>query len=227
MKVTNPFKHLSQSSIVSQQNEPMHWMTPSLRGYWGELMAKTQGKTIFPRMRDLQAPVVEKEAAPVQPVIVLKPEAQALYEELQFQVGEVMHIGDWLSVDQERIDKFAEVTQDMQWIHTDPERAEAESPFKTTIAHGFLTLALLPKLTDSVDPENPLFPTAKMVVNLGLNKVRFPYPVKSGCNLRAKSTLLKVTPIKKGLEIEREIRIEIEGIRRPGCIAVSVIQLHF
>lgn len=99
--------------------------------------------------------------------------------------------------------------------------------FKTTIAHGFLTLALLPKLTDSVDADKPLFPTAKLVVNLGLNQVRFPYPVKAGNNVRAVSTLTKVTPIKKGLEIEREIKVEIEGVRRPGAVVVSVIQLHF
>ncbi|TON48240.1 protein dehydratase, partial [Vibrio parahaemolyticus] len=116
-------------------------------------------------------------------------------------MGEVIHTGDWVHVSQERINQFGAVTEDMQWIHTDPERASVESPFKTTIAHGFLTLALLPKLTDSVDADKPLFPTAKLVVNLGLNQVRFPYPVKAGNNVRAVSTLTKVTPIKKGLEI--------------------------
>ncbi|MDG4870241.1 hypothetical protein P8631_19800, partial [Guyparkeria sp. 1SP6A2] len=77
-------------------------------------------------------------------------------------------------------------------------------------------------LTDSVDANQPLFPTAKMVVNIGLNSVRFPYPVKAGNRLRAVSTLLKVTPVKKGLEIEREIKVEIEGVRRPTCVVVSV-----
>eukprot|EP01001_Neometanema_parovale_P008664 NODE_4929_length_1000_cov_33.622577_g4722_i0.p1 GENE.NODE_4929_length_1000_cov_33.622577_g4722_i0~~NODE_4929_length_1000_cov_33.622577_g4722_i0.p1 ORF type:complete len:158 (-),score=7.66 NODE_4929_length_1000_cov_33.622577_g4722_i0:405-878(-) len=157
----------------------------------------------------------------------MAPEAQKLYDELSEKIGEVIHIGDWVHVSQERINQFGAVTEDMQWIHTDPERASVESPFKTTIAHGFLTLALLPKLTDSVDPDKPMFPTAKMVVNLGLNQVRFPYPVKAGNNVRAVSTLTKVTPIKKGLEIEREIKVEIEGIRRPGAVVVSVIQLHF
>ena len=115
----------------------------------------------------------------------------------------------------------------MQWIHTDPERAATESPFKTTIAHGFLTLALLPKLTDSVDPSIATYPTAKMVVNVGLNQVRFLYPVKVGNRVRAKSTLIKVTPVRKGLEVEREIKVEIEGIRRPACVVISVTQLHF
>lgn len=159
--------------------------------------------------------------------IELKPEAQKLYLELQAKLGEVIHTGEWLDVSQERINQFGQVTEDMQWIHTDPERAEAESPFKTTIAHGFLTLALLPKLTDSVAPDNNLFPTAKMVVNIGLNQVRFPYPVKADNKVRAVSTLSKVTPIRKGLEIEREIKVEIEGVRRPGAVVTSVIQLHF
>ena len=82
-------------------------------------------------------------------------------------------------------------------------------------------------MTDSVDTDHSLFPTAKMVVNIGLNQVRFPYPVKANSRVRAVSKLSKVTPIKKGLEIEREIKVEIEGVRRPGAIVVSVIQLHF
>ena len=83
------------------------------------------------------------------------------------------------------------------------------------------------RLTDSVDEENPPFPTAKMTVNVGLNEVRFPYPVKAGNKIRARSKLLKVTPIKRGLEIEREIKVEIDGVRRPGCVVVSVIRLYF
>jgi acyl dehydratase len=130
-------------------------------------------------------------------------------------------------MDQERINNFGAVTEDPQWIHTDPERAAAESPFKTTIAHGFLTLSMLSKMTDNVGNDNLLFPTAKMTVNYGLNKVRFPYPVKAGKRIRSRSTLLSVTPIKRGLEIETEVKVEIEKCRRPGCVAVSVIRLYF
>ncbi|USD43817.1 MaoC family dehydratase [Vibrio sp. SCSIO 43135] len=225
MKVANLFKHRGES-LSKHHNEFVQWMSPTLREYWGEFLNKTNSSHLFSWVRDFQQPAVNEDA-PIPEPIVLKPEAQALYAELQEQIGEVIHVGDWISVDQERINQFGQVTEDMQWIHTDPSRAESESPFKTTIAHGFLTLSLLPRLTDSVDPEQAQFPTAKMVVNIGLNKVRFPYPVKSGNNVRAKSTLLKVTPIKKGLEIEREIKVEIEGIRRPGAVVVSVIQLHF
>ncbi|AAO07332.1 MaoC family dehydratase [Vibrio vulnificus] len=225
MKVTNLFKD-KVDAFSAHHSEFINWMSPTLREYWGDFLGKAQGSFLFSKVRDHQQPAVNEEVSLPEP-IVLKPEAQLVYNELSEKIGQVIHVGDWIHVDQERINQFGLVTEDMQWIHTDPERAAVESPFKTTIAHGFLTLALLPKLTDSVNPENNLFPTAKMVVNIGLNQVRFPYPVKSGNNLRASSTLTKVTPIKKGLEIEREIKVEIEGVRRPAAVVVSVIQLHF
>ncbi|MEZ8827022.1 MaoC family dehydratase [Vibrio amylolyticus] len=225
MKVANLFKHRGES-MSKHHAEFLQWMSPTVRMYWEELLTKTNNSQLFAWMKDFQQPAINEDA-PIAEPIVLKPEAQAVYDELQLKLGEVIHTGDWLLIDQQRIDQFGHITEDMQWIHTDPARAEEESPFKTTIAHGFLTLALLPRLTDSVDEENSLFPTAKLVVNLGMNQVRFPYPVKSGNNVRAVSRLTKVTPIKKGLEIEREVKVEIEGIRRPGCVVTSVIQLQF
>ncbi|MEH0689003.1 MaoC family dehydratase [Vibrio cholerae] len=227
MKVADLFKHRGES-ISKHHSDLMQWMSPAVREYWGDFLSKANNRQLFTRLRDLQQPAVNDEASePVEKPIELKPQAQAVFNELQTQLGEIIHTGEWLDVSQERINQFGLVTEDMQWIHTDPERAASESPFKTTIAHGFLTLALLPKLTDSVDPDNTLFPTAKMVVNIGLNQVRFPYPVKAGNRVRAVSTLSKVTPIRKGLEVEREIKVEIEGVRRPGAVVTSVIQLHF
>ncbi|MFY2507406.1 MaoC family dehydratase [Vibrio pectenicida] len=230
MKVADLFKHRGEKS----QSEFMQWMSPAVREYWDELLQKTNNRQLFARFWDMQRPAVNDEVqvpATTNDIrvktIELKPEAQKLYAQLETKLGQVIHTGDWLDISQQRINQFGQITEDMQWIHTNPERAEAESPFKTTIAHGFLTLAMLPKLTDSIDPEHTLFPTAKMVVNIGLNQVRFPYPVKANSRIRAVSTLSKVTPIKKGLEIEREIKVEIEGIRRPGAIVISVIQLHF
>ncbi|GAB2640285.1 MaoC family dehydratase [Vibrio panuliri] len=225
MKVADLFKHRSTHDS-KHQSEFMQWMSPTVREYWGEFLNKANNRQLFTRLRDLQQPAVNDEPPQPKP-IEMKPEAAVLYSELVEKIDTVIHTGDWINVSQERINQFGQVTEDMQWIHTNPERAENESPFKTTIAHGFLTLALLPKMTDSVDPDNTLFPTAKMVVNLGLNQVRFPYPVKAGNNIRAVSTLSKVTPIRKGLEIEREIKVEIEGVRRPAAVVVSVIQLHF
>ncbi|EJL6396007.1 MaoC family dehydratase [Vibrio navarrensis] len=225
MKVTNLFRD-KVDAWSAHHTEFMNWMSPTLRDYWGDFLEKAQGSFLFSKVRDHQQPAVNEEVSIPEP-IVLNAEAQRLYDELQEKIGQVIHVGDWIHVDQQRINQFGLVTEDMQWIHTDPQRAATESPFKTTIAHGFLTLALLPKLTDSVDADKPLFPTAKMVVNIGLNQVRFPYPVKAGNNLRASSVLTKVTPVKKGLEIEREIKVEIEGVRRPAAVVVSVIQLHF
>ncbi|CAM2905569.1 MaoC family dehydratase [Vibrio mytili] len=226
MKVTNLFKD-KVDAISAHQSEFMNWMSPTLRDYWSDFLDRAQHSVLFSKVRDYQQPAINEEVAPQPEPLIMMPEAQKLFAELSEQIGEVIHVGEWVNVSQERINQFGAVTEDMQWIHTDPERASVESPFKTTIAHGFLTLALLPKLTDSVDPDKAQFPTAKLVVNLGLNQVRFPYPVKAGNNVRAVSTLSKVTPIKKGLEIEREIKVEIEGVRRPGAVVVSVIQLHF
>ncbi|MFC3023699.1 MaoC family dehydratase [Vibrio zhugei] len=220
MKVADLLKHRAENLV--KHTEFKQWMSPSVREYWGEFLNKANNRPLFAWVREFSQPANE-ESDP----IVMKPETQAVYDELSTQIGEVIHTGEWMTIDQDKINQFGEVTEDMQWIHTNPEKASEQSPFKTTIAHGFLTLAMLPKLTDSVDPENPQFPTARMVVNIGLNSVRFPYPVKSGSRVRAVSTLSKVTPIRKGLEIEREIKVQIEGIRRPGCVVTSVIQLHF
>ncbi|MBU2899175.1 MaoC family dehydratase [Vibrio hepatarius] len=230
MKVADLFKHRGEKS----QSEFMQWMSPTVREYWDEFLQKTNNGHLFARFWDMQRPAVNDEVQVTATTsdirtrsIELKPEAKELYAQLETKLGQVIHTGEWLEISQQRIDQFGQITEDMQWIHTNPERAEAESPFKTTIAHGFLTLAMLPKLTDSIDPDHTLFPTAKLVVNIGLNQVRFPYPVKANSRIRAVSTLSKITPVKKGLEIEREIKVEIEGIRRPGAIVVSVIQLHF
>jgi acyl dehydratase len=153
--------------------------------------------------------------------------AHQMYEQLIGQLNEVVYIGDWIEVTQERINQFAAITEDEQWIHTDPERAASESPFRTTIAHGFLTLSLIPRLMNmTTQGENP-YPGTKMVVNLGLNRVRYPYPVKAGSRLRGSKKVIDVQRVKRGLEVTEEITIEIEGCRRPACIAQTVVLLVF
>ncbi|WP_064609072.1 MaoC family dehydratase [Photobacterium sp. J15] len=253
MKVVDFLKQ--KRDVLSQHPfELKDFLSPSLRDYWLELVEKANNSHLGSLINQnstasnddaVDAPVevktevksatkptseevvAETEKEPKKPKIEMHPEAEKLMNELNETLGEVIHVGKWLTVDQERINAFADVTEDHQWIHTDPERAAAESPFKTTIAHGFLTLSLLSVLTDSVDPENQKFPTAKMTVNVGLNKVRFPYPVKSDNRVRASTKIQSVTPIKRGLEIVQELTIEIEGVRRPGCVAESVIRLMF
>ncbi|MCW8328696.1 MaoC family dehydratase [Photobacterium sp. SDRW27] len=237
MKVVDFFKQ-KRDVLSLHPFELKDFLSPSLRDYWLEFVNKANNSQLGLLIKDhklasnddaVEQPTPDAQPAPVaQPApIVMKPEAEKLMAELESTLGDVIHVGQWLTVDQNRINNFAEVTEDHQWIHTDPERASAESPFKTTIAHGFLTLSLLSVLTDSVDPDNQKFPTAKMTVNVGLNQVRFPYPVKAGNRVRASTKIQSVTPIKRGLEIVQEITVEIEGIRRPGCVAESVIRLHF
>jgi acyl dehydratase len=153
--------------------------------------------------------------------------AENTYRDLKNKIGQEIFLGDWLTVDQNCINQFAKITGDEQWIHTDPERAETESPFKSTIAHGFLTLALIPTLTETVDPENNPYPEAKMVVNYGLNQVRFPFPVKAGSRVRARKKLVGVKPMKRSIEVVNEVSIEVENRVRPACVAETVLRLYF
>ncbi|MGF1691004.1 MaoC family dehydratase [Photobacterium kagoshimensis] len=231
MKVVDFLKQ-KREALAHNPFELKDWLSPSIRDYWSEFLDKANNSQLVAWGRDQKiaasndaiAPEPEiKQPAPIE----LSEEAQRVKEEIEANLGEEIHVGDWLVVDQDRINQFAAVTEDHQWIHTDPERAAEESPFKTTIAHGFLTLSLLSVLTDSVDPAKQTFPSAKMTVNFGLNKVRFPYPVKAGVRVRARTSIQSVTPIKRGLEIVQEIKVEIEGCRRPGCVAESVIRLYF
>lgn len=227
MKVVDILKH-QRETFTKSHSEFMDRMSPSIKEYLSEIVGKTNVHQLFPWINDFNHPAVNEEVEnPSYDPALMKPEAKALYEELLNSLNQEIHVGDWVSIDQSRIDAFGSVTEDGQWIHTDPVRAELESPFKTTIAHGFLTLALLPRLTDSVDPDKAQFPTAKVTVNVGLNKVRFPYPVRVGSIVRARSSLISVEPIAKGLELVREIKVEIEGVRRPACVAESVIRLYF
>lgn len=238
MKVVDFLKR-KREILAQHPFELKDWLSPAIRDYWREFQQKAHLHPLLGRVLDLQgdsqsmqqqgaAQAVNGQPVPPQESIIeLDGEAATLFATLQACIGEETHVGEWLHVSQQMIDQFAAVTGDHQWIHTNPERAAAESPFKTTIAHGFLTLALLPQLTGSVDEANPEFPTARMVVNFGLDQVRFPYPIKVDCNIRARTKLARVTPIKGGLELLKEIKVEIEGVRRPGCVIESVTRLYF
>jgi acyl dehydratase len=144
------------------------------------------------------------------------------------QFGSLIHTGPWLVIDQERIDGFAAVTVDEQWIHTDPQRAQQQSPYGTTIAHGYLTLSLLPFLTQSNHPDffERNYPGMKFRVNYGLNRVRFPAPVKVGSALRAKTTLLSAEPRGNCVEVVYSITVEIQGEEKPACVAEFVARLY-
>lgn len=151
-----------------------------------------------------------------------------LLERLNPQRGTEIHVGPWLTMTQERIDTFAQVTGDVQWIHTDVERARRESPYGSTVAHGYLTLSLLPFLTESNHPDffASNYPGMRFRVNYGLNRVRFPAPVKAGVRIRARSTLLDFEVLERGVQIIYRLTIEIDGEEKPACIAESVVRVY-
>jgi acyl dehydratase len=155
------------------------------------------------------------------------PELELAYKDLHKTLGEESYIGAWYTVDQACINQFATATGDEQWIHIDPERARLESPFRSTIAHGFLTLALIPLLTESVAENKKTLSQAKMVVNYGLNRVRFPSPIKEGKRIRARSRVINLVLMKRGLEVVREVTVEVENSVRPACVADTVLRLYF
>lgn len=141
-------------------------------------------------------------------------------QDLRAHVGQEVGVSSWVLVDQARIDRFAEATGDHQWIHVDPARA-ADGPFGSTVAHGFLTLSLIPQFVY----EAVQVSASRMGVNYGLNKVRFPAPVPVGSRLRARFKLLSCDPIdgdEDGMHMVMEVTIEREGGTRPVCVAESV-----
>ena len=148
------------------------------------------------------------------------------YEKIKNRVGEEILVGQWETVNQDQINRFADLTGDNQWIHTDVEKAKIESPFKSTIAHGFLTLSLIPKLTENFDFES-IHPGLKMIVNCGLNQVRFPYPVKSGSKIRGRVKIVNLIPKRNNIELVNEVSIEVEGRKRFGCVAETVLRLYY
>jgi acyl dehydratase len=153
--------------------------------------------------------------------------AQRVLAELQPRIGQEIHCSDWLEVTQQRIDEFAEATSDHQWIHTDPERAARESPWRTTIAHGYLTLSLYPLLRGLVAAEKPLFTGVTRVINYGLDKLRFPNAVKSGSRVRAHCVLQKLEEVPGGLQLTEQYTVEIEGEAKPACVAEAIMRVYF
>lgn len=151
------------------------------------------------------------------PVIVETPDA------LKQFVGKEIGVSEWLTITQERITQFAEATEDRQWIHLDHERAEKESPCGTTIAHGFLTLSLVSRfMRDVIQVRGGV----GMAVNYGLNRVRFPSPVRAGTKIRARITLLGVKEVPGAYETTFSVTVESEGGEKPCCVAESIVRYY-
>ena len=142
--------------------------------------------------------------------------------ELKQMVGQEIAVSDWLEITQQRVQQFADATGDHQWIHLDAERSRAESPYGGTIAHGFLTLSLLPMLMAS----SLQMTDVKMGVNYGLNTVRCPAPVPVGSRLRGRITLLAIEEIAGGAQLTWQVTVEREGGDKPVCVAESITRRY-
>jgi acyl dehydratase len=142
--------------------------------------------------------------------------------ELRAQIGQEIAVSEWIEVTQERINRFADATDDHQWIHVDPARAARESPFKSTIAHGFLTLSLMsPMLRSAIT-----LPKLRLAINYGCNRVRFVSPVVAGSRLRARVTPIAAEDIGGGLQVTWTITIEREHSTKPACVADWIVRYY-
>lgn len=138
-------------------------------------------------------------------------------------VGQEIGVSDWMDISQERVNLFADATDDHQWIHVDPEKA-ALGPFGGPIAHGFLTLSLVVPLSSQIplDVGEP-----RMAINYGLEKVRFPSPVPVGSRVRARASLTSVKGVEGGLQVNRQVTIEVEGQDKPAMVAETVSRFYY
>ena len=144
------------------------------------------------------------------------------FAEIKSFVGKEIGVSDWHTVSQHDVNTFADVTHDHQWIHIDAERARKESPYKTTIAHGYFTLSLIPHLMAQVWKVNGV----KMGVNYGLNKLRFPAPVPVGSKVRARAKLANVEDVKGGVQVTTEVTIEVDGNDKPAAVAETLSRYY-
>ena len=147
--------------------------------------------------------------------------------DLNSKVGQEIHVSDWLGVTQEIIDMFANATGDHQWIHVDQNRCKEESPYGTTIAHGYFTRAVYPQWRGLGYAKEPLFPGLTNVINYGLNKLRFTNVIKVGSKIRAHCTLVAAEEVKNSIQLTETYSVEIEGEERPACVAECIMRLYF
>ena len=141
---------------------------------------------------------------------------------LREHIGQEIAVSDWLEITQERINRFAEATDDRQWIHVDTARAAAESPYRTTIAHGFLTLSLVSVLTR----QTLAFDRYRMALNYGLNRVRFITTVPAGSRIRARFSPLAVDETSNSVQVTWSIAIELEGGEKPCCVVEWIVRYY-
>jgi acyl dehydratase len=148
---------------------------------------------------------------------------EQILERLQGQVGTEIGVTEWMEITQDRVNAFADATDDHQFIHVDPERA-GQTPFGGTIAHGFLTLSLTVPLSFAVELD---VGEPRMAINYGLDKVRFPAPVPVGSKLRARVVLNAVSEVSGGIQINRTVTMEVEGTEKPAMVAETVTRYYY
>jgi acyl dehydratase len=144
-------------------------------------------------------------------------------EELLALAGREVGVSDWIEVSQDRITEFADATGDHQWIHLDTERASRESPYRATVAHGFLSLSLLPALVRKVVRYGPAFP---LTVNYGLNRVRFPAPVRAGAQVRGRFRLASAEPFEGGVQLCWSAQVEAQDSGKPCVVAEWLTRVY-
>ena len=142
-------------------------------------------------------------------------------EELPGRLGEQLGVSSWHQITQEQVNLFADATGDHQWIHVDPERA-GQGPFGHAIAHGYLTLSMLPVMLADLIPRDGV----ALAVNYGLNRVRFTAPVAVGARVRAAATLKEVQEVPGGIQLVLDVKVEIEGEEKPACVAETITRLY-
>jgi len=155
--------------------------------------------------------------------------AETALEIFKSYEGQEEGTSEWMEIDQDRINLFADATDDHQFIHIDPEKSAELSPYKVTIAHGFLTLSLIVPLGASIPPPKPeAFQGVIMGVNYGLDKVRFPAPVKVNSKIRAQQVLMSAELKNPNtIQLKRQVTIEVEGESKPSCVAESLVRLIY
>ncbi|MES2673574.1 MAG: MaoC family dehydratase [Pseudomonadota bacterium] len=221
---------MSISDFIREKNEKfqrnhsdiMNKLEPQLRDFSDIVLRKIASTKNNPWFAKLS----QAYEGEVRGAVEVYPPVQELYEKLSELIGQEIGVGEWFTLDQNRINEFANVTEDHQWIHTDAERAKKESPYRCTVSHGFLMLSLLPRLTGSVGPINDLHTNSRMVVNCGLNRVRFPYPAKAGVQIRATTTLKEIVCLKKSIELVNEISVEEKNSKRIVCVAETILRIY-
>ncbi len=152
---------------------------------------------------------------------------QKAYEIMQSRVGEMTSQSEWFEITQERVNDYADVSMDHQWIHVDVERAKDESPFGAPIAHGNLTLAVMGHLPVAVRNEGPTIEGQKLGINYGFDRIRFPAPVPVGSKIRSTNTLRRVEIKGDMIETMTEIVVEAQGSEKPVCVAESLGRMVF